>query len=171
MTGNSDIRRDGGDAGGKNERDARLARMKAGFTAGEDEAPREDLLHLVIGDAEMLVRASDVAEVVRPAPLTPVPMGPAHLLGLANIHGQIVCIIEPSGVVSLPPTGEETPRTRFVVLRHPRMHVGIRVDAVPAMYRVPAEDLPEAGEGDYRAGSVRIEGREYPLLHVEGLLH
>ncbi len=158
-------------AGGHDER---LARMKAGFAAGEDDAPAEDLLLLVIGGEEILVRASEVAEVVRPVRLTPVPMGPAHLLGLANIHGQIVCIIEPSGVVGLPPTGEETPRTRFVVLRHPRMHVGIRVDAVPAMHRVLAESLPEAAsveEGDYRAGEVSVAGRSYPLLHVESLLH
>ena len=47
-----------------------------------------DLLQVVIGGAEVLVCSSEIREVVRPLPLTRVPMGPDHILGLANIHGQ-----------------------------------------------------------------------------------
>jgi len=150
--------------------DAMAEAMRAG-----EEAAQEDLLELRIGGERMLVRAAEVTEIVRPVRLTPVPMGPAHLLGLANIHGQVVCIIEPAGVVNLPPTGEETPRTRFVVLRHPRMHVGIRVDEVAAMHRIASASLPEArapeDERDWRAGAIEIDGTHYNLLHVPGLLH
>ncbi len=145
-------------------------------TIDESEIEMADLLEIRLGDRSVLARAGDVAEVVRPVPLTPVPMGPEHLLGLANIHGQVVCIIEAGKVVRLPESSpEDTPYTRYVVLRHPRMHVGIRVDGVPAIHRVPAASLPEdrapEDEAGYAAGTIEIEGKSYELLHVPSLLH
>ncbi|MDX8401550.1 MAG: chemotaxis protein CheW [Mariprofundaceae bacterium] len=161
-------------AGGDERRRLSPEMMAEAMRDGE-KAAHEDLIELLIGGERLLVRAGDVTEIVRPTRLTPVPMGPAHFLGLANIHGQIVCVIEASGVVNLPPTGEETPRTRFVVLRHPRMHVGIRVDAVPAMHRVPSSRIPaDAAPEDptqYSIATMEVGGEALKLLHVGSLLY
>ncbi|MDX8408032.1 MAG: chemotaxis protein CheW [Mariprofundaceae bacterium] len=136
---------------------------------------QEDILLIDIGGKRLLVRAADVSEIIRPIPLTQVPMGPEHLLGLANVRGQIVCMIDPSKVMQLPPVGSEaTAHTRFILLRHAKMHIGIWVDKVDALFRVNSDDIPAAAEVDASepgCGSMQIEGETYEMLNCNGLFH
>ena len=138
------------------------------------DVPAHELLKIDMGGHPYLIRLHDVAEIVRPVALTPVPMAPSHLLGLANIHGKIVCIIDPCRVLHL--QGSRQPmdaRTRFVVLRHPRMHVGIWVDGVASISRVPVSDLPNAGEADedvVTLGPVALPDGHCELLNARALL-
>lgn len=130
----------------------------------------ENVLRVMVGHDELLVRSSDVREIVRTAELTPMPMGPSHLLGLANIHGQIVCIIDLSGISELSegqPKG--TVRSRFLLLKHPSKHVGIRVDDVRGMRRVPRERLASASAEGVLA-SFDIDGEPGYLLDCACLL-
>jgi len=149
----------------------------SGEIADELAASLEDILLIDIGGQELLVRVTETREVIRPLPLTPVPMGPDHMLGLANVRGQIVCIIDPSRISSLKPVNPDiTPQTRFVVLRHPRMHVGIWVDAVRAIYQVRSDLIPAAGDdagkpSDYSCGSMEISGRSYEMLDCGMIFH
>lgn len=140
------------------------------------EIEQEDILHIVLGGQSFLVRASETLEIIRPVPLTPVPMGPDHILGLANIHGQIFSIIDASGVTKLPPRNEQTHLTRFLLLRHPRMHMGIWVDEVRALYRIRSDLLPdiESSKDDSMhptAGNVEVDGVCYELLRCAVLFH
>lgn len=145
--------------------------------AQELAARLEDVLLADIGGKELLVRVSETREVIRPLPLTPVPMGPDHLLGLANVRGQIVCIIDPGKISSLPDVNPDiTPQTRFIVLRHPRMHVGIWVDAVRAIYQVRSDNLPQPDmetpqATDYSRGMLEVAGRAYDVLDCSVVFH
>ncbi len=158
------------------ERRMRVMRIVAREDAGE--APMADVLEMRLGGRVFGLAASDVTEVVRPMPLTPVPMAPDHFLGLANIHGQIVCVIEPCRLLGLPEPGcEDDEFARLVCLRHPRMRVAMRVDAIPAIHRVREELLPAraADRADDVHGSVPVAGEhgevELPLLNTAALLH
>ncbi len=155
----------------------RLRALQAAAREETDEA-WADVLEVRLGGRVFGLPASDVTEVARPMPLTPVPMAPDHFLGLGNIHGQIVCVIEPCRLLGLPePEGGDDEFTRLVCLRHPRMRVAMRVDAAPAIYRVREDRLParDAGCTDDVYGSVRVERRdgesELPLLNAAALLH
>ena len=126
---------------------------------------KENLLHIVIGGQAVLVRSSDIREVVRPGGLTAVPMGPEHLIGLANIHGQIVCIIDIGGVTTLPACQRtQTPRTRFLILRHPRMLVGIWADEVCSIRQMDAGMLPVAEASGDSVVQVEMGGELYALF-------
>jgi len=132
------------------------------------------MLHIVIGGKDILLRSSQIKEVIRPVALTAVPMGPDHLLGLANIHGQIVCIIDVGKVSILPsPSMLENARTRLLILRHPVMHVGIWVDEVKRIQKVDgsivAESMAAASGGSTVA--LELEGHHYELLDCSKLLH
>jgi chemotaxis signal transduction protein len=108
-----------------------------------------DFLQIIIGGEVVLVKSAEVKEVTRPFPLTAMPMGPDHLLGLANVRGQIICVIDLSMISSLPPVNKSiTTRSRFIVLRHPRMNVGIWADEVRLTQHLSAEEvtLPEDGQ-------------------------
>ena len=141
--------------------------------AGPD-VPVQELLKIHMGGQPYLIRLHDVAEIVRPVALTPVPMAPSHLLGLANIHGKIVCIIDPCRVLHLQTSRQPMGgHTRFVVLRHPRMHVGIWVDGVASISRVAASDLPRQGEADEDVatlGPVALPDGRCELLNARALL-
>lgn len=136
-----------------------------------EEGEQEELMQIHIGGESFLVRVKEIGEILRPRPLTPVPMAPDHMLGVANVHGQVVCVIEPGKVMrlekGLKPDSEST---RYLVLRHPRMHVAIRVDEVSKLFRIRSDLLPEvdAAEGFVR-GELEIEQHSYRLLHVAAL--
>jgi len=140
----------------------------------ELEIEQEELLLIVLGGREFLIRVKEVSEIIRPVNLTPVPMAPDHLLGMANIRGQIVCIIDPGKVSNLPESRlEKTDRTRFLILRHPRMHIGIWVDEVRSLHRVRSEDVPALADGAERAyirGQLEVDGQGYDVLNSEALL-
>ena len=140
----------------------------------ETAVPMEDILLIRMGERPFLIRAHDVTEIVRPLALTPVPMAPDHLLGLANIHGQIVCIIDPCVVLHL--ASDRHPlsaHTRFLILRHPRMHVGIWVEEVASIYRLVASDVPgENAEGDQDSivrGAITLDQGQFDLLNAQAL--
>jgi len=154
-------------------------RMQAMRTMDREEGDaRVDVLEVRLGGRSFALPAPEVTEVVRPLPLTPVPMAPDHFLGLGNIHGQIVCVVEPCRLLGLPGgDSEDDEFTRLVCLRHPRMRVAMRVDAVPAIHRVPEGSLPkrDAGCTDDVYGAVRVErgGRQedLALLNTLAILH
>jgi len=139
------------------------------------DTEQEDILLIDVGGRKLLIRATDVSEIIRPVPLTPVPMGPDHLLGLANVRGQIVCIIDPSKVMQLPMLNAEiTAHTRFVILRHAKMHVGMQVDKVHELYRVNSNQIPEplrVEPSEPVWGAMDIEGKSYDMLNVAGLFY
>lgn len=141
----------------------------------EDEcADVVDVLQIRMGGKDFLLPVLNVEEVVRPISLTPVPMAPDHLLGIGNIRGRIVCVVEPGKILDLPePPAKDGEDTRFVCLRHARMHVAIRVDAVPAIHRLIKDALPHAGaaDADHAPGKVTVDGVDYDMLDIAALLH
>ncbi len=141
----------------------------------EDEyAELVDVLQIRMGGKDFLLSASDVLEIVQPILLTPVPMAPDHLMGVGNIHGQIVCVVDPGGILDLPePPAVESEDTRFVCLRHARMRVAIRVDAVPAIHRLRKDALPhdDAMGTAHVLGCMMVEGVDYDVLSAAALLH
>ncbi|GMR00206.1 MAG: hypothetical protein BMS9Abin18_1044 [Zetaproteobacteria bacterium] len=133
-----------------------------------------DVLQIRMGGKDFLLSAADVSEIVRPILLTPVPMAPDHLMGVGNIHGQIVCVIDPGEILDLPePPATEGEDTRFVCLRHARMRVAIRVDAVPAIHRLRKDALPHASAAGatHVLGRMTVEGVDYDVLSAVALLH
>jgi len=134
----------------------------------EKKAASVDCLHTQVGGANVLIRSSQIREILRPHLLTAVPVGPDHLLGLANIHGQIVCMIDLGRVTSLPVKETEPgTRTRFLTLRHPSMHAGIRVDDVLGIKRVPEDALSVDG----LVTEIIVDGEPLFLLDCKLLLH
>jgi len=131
-----------------------------------------DLLLVSIGGKQVFVRSSEIKEVLRPKALTSVPMGPEHVIGLANIHGQIVCIIDAGGVSSLPLCHRQvSPSTRFLLLRHPVMHVGIWVEHVHKMQQVNADVLANGSDIGDSVRHIEVGGVMCDFLQCSQLLH
>jgi len=116
------------------------------------------------------VPVTSVLSVIRPLLLTPVPMAPDHLVGVTNARGQIYCIIDPGKTLRLPHKMQaETSASRFLLLRHARVHLGIWVEEVLDLLRILPSDIEEAKEKTYIQGVLQTKHGALPILRVEAL--
>lgn len=135
---------------------------------------QEELMRIRMNGEDFLVSVNEVAEIIRPLKITRVPMAPDHLLGITNVRGQIVCVVDPGKVLRL--KGARNPKsdtTRFLILRHARMHIGVWVDEVSKLYRVNKELLPETDDGQkgHIRGEIEVEGQTFNLLKITALFN
>jgi len=131
-----------------------------------------EVMQVRVGQEIILIPVSDVSEVVHQQRLTPVPMAPDHLLGVCNIHGQVVCVIDPCQVMSLPYSKQTfDDSVRFIVLSHPKMHLALRTEEILSLEPIPEETFLQATQGSqgffYR--SLNIKNQDYRILHTAAL--
>ncbi len=135
--------------------------------AALEQVEYEELMLIHVGDRDFLVRVNQAEEVVRPQPLTSVPMAPNHLLGVCNVHGLVVCVVDPLKILNIKGASSSDPSLqRFVLYKHPRMKVGLRVDEVSRVFQVRQDQIPEGDGRRMICGKVTIDGVEYPLLDL-----
>jgi len=132
-----------------------------------------EVMQVRLGDEVVLIPVPDVAEIVHTQTLTPVPMAPDHLLGLCNIHGQIVCVIDPCRVMSLPPCTQATePQlARFIVLHHPKMHLAIYAEEILSLIQINEDEFQQftrETDGFFYAKHDQLPHQQR-LLHTETL--
>ncbi len=137
----------------------------------EEKTPHSDFMRVAMNGTIFLIAVDAVASVVRPAVVTPVPMAPDHLIGVTNIRGQICCIIDAGKVMKLSePVQEKNTQTRFLLLRHERVHLVLWVDSIADLYSIPTSDIPADDGGKYRQGLLHIGDEELPILRISALL-
>ncbi len=136
----------------------------------ETEKVLTEYMRIVINSETYLIPVSAVLSILRPVTLTPVLMAPAHLMGLANIRGQIFCVVDPGKALGLPHKREKrTSESRFLLLRHARVHLGIWVEEVFDMHYVAAPEQQDSSSNSYKLGSVETPQGKLPVLRVEAL--
>ncbi|MCF6208716.1 MAG: chemotaxis protein CheW, partial [Ghiorsea sp.] len=129
-----------------------------------------EYMRVVLNGETFLVPVASVLSVIRPQLLTPVPMAPDHLLGVTNARGQIFCIVDPGKTLRLPQKLQaETSASRFLLLRHARVHLGIWVEEVLDLLRVLPTDIEETKEKTHVQGRLQTKYGSLPILRVEAL--
>ncbi len=84
-----------------------------------------------------------VQEVLRVTEIAPVPGAPPYVLGIFNLRGNVVTVIDTRGRFSLPP-GEITDSTRIVIIESNKQVVGILVDGVAEVVELNTETIDSA---------------------------
>ena len=135
----------------------------------EGEADFTEYMRVVMNSETFLVPVDRVLSILRPVRLTKVPMAPDHLMGVANIRGQVFCVIDPGKTLRLPKKRkEQTNTSRFLLLRHARVHLGIWVEEVLDLHRVVTPK--EAGDSRaYEVASVETPVGLLPVLRMDAL--
>ncbi len=82
-----------------------------------------------LGNETYAVYASSVNEVLRYTEITPVPGAPAHVLGIINLRGDVLTVIDTRKMFGLD-TREISSQSRIVVLELEDYAVGVLVDRV-----------------------------------------
>lgn len=137
--------------------------------------PELHLLTFALDREEFGIPVTQVREVIRVSDITRVPQAPAHVRGVANLRGRILAVVELRSRLGLP-TAELTPRSRVVVVEVRGRVLGLLVDAVsqvtkvPEASVVPAPDEVVSADADYLTGVARWQSRLIILLDLDKAL-
>jgi purine-binding chemotaxis protein CheW len=135
-------------------------------------------LHLVtfaLDREEFGVPIQQVREVIRVSEITRVPQARPHVRGVTNLRGRILAVVEIRTRMGLPPA-EITPRSRIMVVGVHDRTLGILVDGVSQVVKVPTPTVTPAPEevmtpgADYITGVARWNSRLIILLDLEKVL-
>ncbi|MFP4307244.1 MAG: chemotaxis protein CheW [Thermodesulfobacteriota bacterium] len=106
------------------------------FAAGSESAPSSDgayggesVIQFTLGEIRAAVPLVRAAEIGRHPRITPLPNLPGWLLGVGNVRGDIVSMVDLAAFLGMdrPRSGR---RRRFIVVRDRDMRVGLVVDRI-----------------------------------------
>ena len=140
-----------------------------------DPSPPRELITFRINAQEFCVDIRLVREIRGWAPATPLPQAPAYVVGVINLRGAVLPILDLSGRLGL---GMTVPTARHVIIvaRVGGRTVGLLVEAVSDILSISEEMIqptPDIGCETVRAfvrGVMPIDGRMISLLVLDGLL-
>jgi purine-binding chemotaxis protein CheW len=130
-----------------------LAARRQRSEADADDLP---LLEVMLDHERYAFAMGALAGIVDWRHLGPIPNGPAEMLGMLNARGNIWCIYSLKRLLGLP--GDDDGPARIVLLRHPRLRVGLRVSATAAMLRLNSEALEEANDDQFSGEATFVRG-------------
>jgi purine-binding chemotaxis protein CheW len=113
-----------------------------------------------------------VQEVLRPQPMTPVPLAPSSVRGLVNLRGQVVTAVDLRRRLGLPPA-EDAPPSMNLIVRTDDGPVSLLVDTIGDVLEVDADRLevaPMVVDGldpTMLLGVFQLDGQLLLLLDVE----
>ncbi|MHC5080453.1 MAG: chemotaxis protein CheW [Planctomycetota bacterium] len=126
---------------------ALLESMRAEYWEAVEKAPEaepEDLISLLVfrvGPERFALPVEDVREITRVPPLIArVPRGADFLLGVMNLRGQIVPVLDLRSMLGQPQGGGKA-TARVVVLRGSEGDLGVLAEVVSGLRDLPASDL------------------------------
>ncbi|EGY26965.1 cheW-like domain protein [Desulfovibrio sp. A2] len=167
------------------------AGVAAGLAGGEDEAEtlearlrREPVLQMVgffLGAQEFAVPTEAVQEVIKYSAPTRLPAAPSFVAGIVNLRGRVTPLVrlrELLGVYegggSSASAGEED---KFIIVcRRRGLQMGMMIERVHTMYRVPQQDIDWAIEAhlgisvDFVSGLLKADERLVSIVSVDKIL-
>ena len=148
------------------------------------EAPLDDMLRAAseiqmvgffLGSQEFTVPTVAVQEVIRTMPLAKLPAAPDFVAGVINLRGKVTPLIRLRDMleVGVPRLGED----KFIIVcRRQGLQVGMIIERVHTMYRVPQDDIDwgiEAHIGinvDFIAGLLKLRDQLVGIVSVDRVI-
>jgi purine-binding chemotaxis protein CheW len=135
------------------------------------------LVNFRIGEEEFGADVSLVREITRVADISRIPEAPSFIRGMINLRGQILAVIDLAGQFGLSPRDKLPESARIMVTEVQGQAVGMLVDEVPEVLKIPEENIEPAPEllharlgKDYIKGIGRLGNRLIILLDLEKIL-
>ena len=143
----------------------------------EDAIPlaEEHVVIFRLADEFYALDIQAVQEIVRMQTITAIPGSDAWVEGITNLRGRVVPVIDLRRRCSLP-AGDYTSETRIVVVSSASGMVGLIVDAVSEVMRIPGEQIELPGgivnipEHAYLRGIAKLEDRLVSIMDLDGVL-
>jgi purine-binding chemotaxis protein CheW len=123
-------------------------------------------------DEEYAIEILKVQEIIGVMPITPVPRTPEYLLGVINLRGKVIPVIDLRARFGME-TVAWTEETCIIVMQIDETQMGMMVDKVSEVLDIAAgeiEDTPSFGaevNTDYIMGIGKAEGKVRLLLDID----
>ena len=134
--------------------------------------------HVVIfrlADEYYALDIQTVQEIVRMQTITSIPGSEFWVEGITNLRGRVVPVIDLRKRCGVD-AREYTAETRIVVVSSPTGMVGLIVDAVSEVMRIPGEQVEQPStivsvpENTYLRGIAKLDDRLVSLMDLDGVL-
>lgn len=141
----------------------------------ETQSPELHLVTFALDREEFGIPIGQVREVIRVTDITRVPQARPHVRGVTNLRGRVVAVVEIRTRMGLL-AAAITPRSRIVVVGIRERMMGILVDGVSQVVKVPTTTVTPAPDEvmspgtDYITGVARWNSRLIILLDLEKVL-
>lgn len=99
-----------------------------------------EIIKFQLANEYYAIESTYVREVLPLRELTPLPCTPSFVLGVINVRGQIVSVIDFKRFFNLPANGVLEFK-EVIILQTPEMELGIPVDAVIGVQPVPVKEI------------------------------
>jgi len=143
-----------------------------GKGAGAEVEAQEHLIVFRLENEEYGAPITQVREIRRMGPITPMPKAPPAVKGVINLRGKIVPIVDLKQRLEMP-TQEPTSSTRIVVAEIGEDTVGFIVDSVSEVLQLSPEEVeppPEVTRQEHITGIGKVGERLIVLLNLERVL-
>jgi chemotaxis signal transduction protein len=141
------------------ERANRLSQHAVVAEAGQNALP---VMVLGIGKERYGIHLPDVAEVLPPVRITPVPGAAAVFSGVINVHGEIRPVMHLKRLLGMEAL-RDGDLARVIMLRKEGREMGLQIDTVEHIRWMGSGDLQSAANGD-RGSSRYIKASTKDLL-------
>jgi purine-binding chemotaxis protein CheW len=127
-----------------------------------------------VGGEEYVLDIMRVREIIRPIPVTKVRKGPRFVEGVINLRGEVIPVVDLRKRFEL--QTEEVPTRKIIILTVEARILGLIVDGVTEVVRVPksairpAPGLFEPHQAPFFLGVVQFRGRTLLLLNVKNVV-
>jgi purine-binding chemotaxis protein CheW len=121
------------------------------------------------------IDSMNVREIIRMQAITKIPGAPASVEGVINLRGKVTPVLDLRERLGLV-VGEESKETRIVVVEVEGQDVGLIVDGVSEVLRIPVSvieptsTIVAAEEADFILGVAKLETKLVILLDIGRLL-
>jgi len=112
------------------------------------------------------INVMQVQEVLRYTDIAPVPGAPLYVLGIINLRGNVVTVIDTRARFGLPPS-EVTENSRIVIIEADKQVIGILVDSVAEVVYLRASEIdtaPNVGTDESAKFIQGVSNRDGELL-------
>ena len=148
--------------------------------AEKAEKPTGEMIQVVnfrLRDEEFGVEIGSVREITKVADISHIPNAPSFIQGVTNLRGQVMAVIDLAKQFGLAPQENLPESARIVVTAVNGQTVGMLVDEVPEVLKIPEENIEPTPEliqteirKDYIKGVGKLENRLIILLDLERVL-
>jgi purine-binding chemotaxis protein CheW len=131
--------------------------MTTRVAEGSANDPIYQLVTFRLEDETYGINVMHVQEVLRVTEIAPVPGAPPYVLGIINLRGNVVTVIDTRSRFGLPP-GDIDEASRVVIIESEMQVVGILVDSVAEVVELKGSEIDSAPNVGNEESSKFIQG-------------
>ena len=123
----------------------------------EDSNQVDRFLEFSLGDEDYAIPLLMVKEVISIPETTPIPKAPKHFIGLMNLRGQVISIVDLRNKLTIKPR-EATADSAVIIVDFQGINIGVIVDSINRVLAFRVSEIQEMPELNSQVRSDYIQG-------------